>query len=42
MKYFRKRGAQVVLMPANKKYNPIVAQDELRIAAVVKAVIRKY
>ena len=42
MKYFTKKGARVVLMPANKKYHPITPQDELRIAATVKAVIRKY
>jgi len=42
MKYFRKRGGKVVLVPANKKYKPITPKQELRIAAVVKAVIRKY
>src|SRR3989344_8500066 len=42
MKYFTKKGARVVLMPANKKYHTITPQDELRIAATVKAVIRKY
>ncbi|MBI4093396.1 repressor LexA [Candidatus Kaiserbacteria bacterium] len=42
MKYFRKKGTQVTLIAANKKYPPIVAKDELKIAAVVKAVVRKY
>ena len=42
MKYYQKRGGRVVLVPANKKYKPIVPQEQLRIAAIVKAVIRKY
>ena len=42
MKYFRKRGSRVVLLPGNKKFKPIIPKEELRIAAVVKAVIRKY
>ena len=42
MKFFRKRGAKVVLVPGNKKYKPIIPKEELRVAAVVKAVIRKY
>ena len=42
MKYFRKRGNKVVLVPGNKKYKPITPRQELRVAAVVKAVIRKY
>jgi len=42
MKYFRKRGNKVVLVPGNPKYEPITPKHELRIAAVVKAVIRKY
>lgn len=42
MKYLKKKGKQVVLMPANKKYKPIRPKQELDIAAVVKAVIRKY
>ena len=42
LKYFEKHGNQIVLMPANKKYNPIIPKDELNIAAVVTAVIRKY
>jgi repressor LexA len=42
MKYFRKRGASVFLEAANKDYQPIHPQEELKIAAVVRAVIRKY
>ncbi len=42
MKYFRVQGNKVWLEPANKKYKPIYPEHNLRIAAVVKAVIRKY
>lgn len=42
IKYFEKRGNQVWLRPANRKYRPIVPQEELRVAGVVTAVIRKY
>jgi len=42
MKYFRRRGASVFLEAANKDYQPIHPQEELKIAAVVRAVIRKY
>ena len=42
MKYFRKKGDQVFLEPANAKYKPIFPEGELKIAAVVKGVIRKY
>ena len=42
MKYLRKRGETLYLEPANKAYKPIVPKDELRITAVVKAVVRKY
>ena len=42
MKYFRKRGAAVFLEAANTDYQPIHPQEELQIAAVVQAVIRKY
>lgn len=43
MKYYRidKRG-RPYLEPANKKFKPIYPEYELNIAAVVKAVIRKY
>ncbi len=42
MKYFRKSGRNVFLEAANQKYPDIVPAEELKIAAVVKAVIRKY
>jgi repressor LexA len=42
MKYLRKRGDTYYLVPANSKYKPIVAAETLKIAAVVKAVVRKY
>ncbi|MFA6376760.1 MAG: transcriptional repressor LexA [Candidatus Paceibacterota bacterium] len=42
MKYLRKTGGQMWLQAANKKYKPIYPEQELKIAAVVKAVIRKY
>jgi SOS regulatory protein LexA len=42
MKYLRKRGESVSLIPANPNYKPIKPKDELRIAGVVTAVIRKY
>lgn len=42
LKYFEKRGARVRLIPANKKYPPIIPTDELKIAAVVVGAVRKY
>jgi len=42
MKYLRKRGESVALIPANPDYKPIRARKELRIAGVVTAVVRKY
>lgn len=42
IKYFRKRGGKIYLEPANAKYPIIYPEEELKIAAVVKAVIRKY
>lgn len=42
MKYFRKRGGKVYLEAANRKYKPIFPEEELKVAAVVRAVIRKY
>src|SRR3989344_2146090 len=42
MKYFRKKGGLVWLEPANKKYKPIFPGEEMRVAAVVRAVVRKY
>ncbi|MCK5504802.1 MAG: repressor LexA [Thermodesulfovibrionia bacterium] len=42
MKYLRKRGNSVTLIPANSKYKPIKPKNELKIAGVVTAVVRKY
>jgi repressor LexA len=42
MKYFKKIKGEIYLEPANKKYKLIKPEGELKIAAVVKAVIRKY
>lgn len=42
MKYLRKKGNKVYLEAANKDYPPITPQDELKIMAVVIAVVRKY
>jgi repressor LexA len=42
MKYFKQRLGRVWLEPANKKYKPIYPTEELKIAAVVKGVVRRY
>jgi repressor LexA len=42
MKYFRKTSNRIWLEPANAKFKPIIPEADLRIAAIVKAVIRKY
>jgi len=42
MKYLKKRGESVVLVPANSRYKPIKPERELKIAGVVTAVVRKY
>ena len=42
MKYLRQRGGKFYLEPANRKYKPIEAEQSLKIAAVVRAVVRKY
>lgn len=42
MKYLRKEGNKVVLLPGNKKFKPIFPKFELKIAAIVTAVVRKY
>jgi SOS-response transcriptional repressor LexA len=42
MKYFRKRGKEVVLEAANPKYPPIHPRTELRVGGVITAVVRKY
>src|SRR4030065_6880 len=41
MKYLRKRVEKVALIPANPKYAPIIPKNELTIAGVVTAVVRK-
>jgi SOS regulatory protein LexA len=43
MKFLRKKpGKAAWLEPANRNYKPIHPENEMRIAAVVKGVIRKY
>lgn len=44
VKYLRKKDGRAWLEPANKNYPPIMPapNDELRVCAVVRAVIRKY
>ncbi len=42
MKFLRKRGDNVTLVPANPKYQPIKPKNELKVAGVVTAVVRKY
>jgi SOS regulatory protein LexA len=42
MKFLKKRGDSVILIPANAKYKPIRPKKELNIAGVVTAVVRKY
>ncbi len=42
MKYLKKRGESVSLIPANPKYKPIRPKKELKFGGVVTAVVRKY
>jgi repressor LexA len=42
MKFFRRRGRTVFLEAANQEFKPIFPTEELKVAAVVRAVIRKY
>lgn len=42
MKYFRQKGSQVWLEPANKDFHNIYPENDLQICAIVKGVIRKY
>lgn len=42
MKYLRKRGESVTLIPANPNFKPIRPKNDLKIAGVVTAVVRKY
>lgn len=41
MKYLEKKNGRPCLVPANKKFKPIFPEDNLKIAAIVKGVIRK-
>jgi SOS regulatory protein LexA len=42
MKFFRKKNGKPYLQPANKTYKNIYPEYDLRVAAIVKGVIRKY
>lgn len=42
MKYYKIKNGKPYLLPANSSLKPIYPEEELRIVAVVKAVIRKY
>jgi SOS regulatory protein LexA len=42
LKYFTKESGRVILKAANKKYPPIIPRQELMIAGVVIADVRKY
>ena len=42
MKYYKKKDGQIYLEPANKDFKPIYPKEDLKIAAVVKGVVRKY
>lgn len=42
MKFLRKRGATVTLVPANPAFRPITPKKELKVAGVVTAVVRQY
>lgn len=42
IKFFEKVGSVITLKPANKAFKPIVPKEELKVAGVVTAVIRKY
>lgn len=42
MKYLRSKNGKMYLEPANKDFSNIYPEESLNIAAVVKAVIRKY
>ena len=42
MKYFRKLGDKVWLEPANKDFDNIYPENDLKICAIVRGVIRKF
>jgi repressor LexA len=42
MKFLKKRGDKVALLPANPNYKPIIPKTELKIAGVVTSMFRQY
>lgn len=42
MKYFRKRNGRVCLESGNKNYPPLYPENELKIIAIVKSLVRRY
>jgi SOS regulatory protein LexA len=42
LKYYKREGDKVWLQPANKNYKPIFPRQTLRIAAIVRGIVRKY
>ncbi len=42
LKYFKQQNGKTFLRPGNKNYSDIYPESDLRVAAIVKGVIRKY
>ena len=42
IKYYKKEGGRVALVPANPKYTVLYPREELQIAGVVSAAVRRY
>ena len=42
LKYFKKSNGKITLIPANKNYPEIIAREELKIAGVIRGLVRKY
>ncbi len=42
LKFYEKRGAEVRLIPGNKKFPVLIPKQELNVAGVVSSVVRKY
>jgi len=42
LEYFKKKGNLIYLKAANRNYSPIYPQYDLKVAAIVRGVIRKY
>jgi len=42
MKYLRVKNGQQFLEPANRRYPPLYPENDLKVAAIVRAVVRKY